>query len=74
MKTKQNKVKMLIVLAIIIIAFLLVTSVSLLISISTTKQTIAKQNSEIEKLNNQIKYYEQLENGETPDYEITEEE
>lgn len=74
MKTKQNKVKMLIALAIIIIVFLLVTSVSLLISISTTKQTIAKQNSEIEKLNNQIKHYEQLENSETPDYEITEEE
>lgn len=74
MKTNQNKVKLLIVLAILFIVFLLVCSIAMLISIQSTKKTIAQQNAEIEKLENQIKYYEQLSDSQQPDYSITPEE
>lgn len=74
MKSNQSKIKLFIFLAITFILFLLVSSVALLVSISATQKTIKQQKAEIEKLENQIEYYKQLENQESPDYEITEEE
>ena len=66
----NKKVKLIIVLAITLIAFLLVSSIALLVSIFATQNKINEQNAEIEKLNNQIKYYEQIQNQEDPDFDI----
>ena len=66
----NRKVKLIIVLAITLIAFLLISSISLLVSIFSTQNKINEQNAEIEKLNNQIKYYEQIQNQEEPDFNI----
>jgi cell division protein FtsL len=66
----NRKVKLIIVLAITLIAFLLISSISLLVSIFATQNKINEQNAEIEKLNNQIKYYEQIQNQEEPDFNI----
>lgn len=74
MQPNQKKIKLIIVLAITLIAFLLISSFVLLISISATQSKIAKQNAEIEKLNNQIKYYEQIKEQDDPDYNINTEE
>ena len=66
----NKKVKLIIVLAITLIAFLLISSIALLVSIFATQNKINEQNAEIEKLNNQIKYYEQIQNQEDPDFDI----
>ena len=66
----NRKDKLIIVLAITLIAFLLISSISLLVSIFATQNKINEQNAEIEKLNNQIKYYEQIQNQEEPDFNI----
>ena len=71
MQANPKKVRLIIFSAIALIVILLVSCVALLISISNTKSKLNQQQSEIEKLNNQIKYYEQLENQPTPDYNFS---
>ena len=71
MQANPKKVKLIIFSAIALIVILLVSCVALLISISSTKSKLNEQQAEIEKLNNQIKYYEQLENQPTPDYNFS---
>ena len=74
MQVNPKKVKLIIFSAIALFAVLFISCVALLISISTTKTKLKNQQSEIEKLNNQIKYYEQLENQPNPDYNFSIEE
>ena len=74
MQANPKKVKLIIFSAIALVAILLISCIALLISISTTKSKLEQQQNEIEKLNNQIKYYEQLENQPTPDYNFSTEE
>lgn len=73
MQTNPRKVKLIIFSAIALIAILVVSCIALLISISSTQNKIKKQNAEIEKLNNQIEYYKQLEDADKPDYNLEEE-
>ena len=70
MQMSPKKFKLIICSAILLIVALVAASISLLISINSIKNEIEKQNAEIEKLNNQIKYYEQIENIEQPDNNI----
>ena len=74
MQANQKKVKLIIFSAIMLIAILIISCVALLISITATKNKIERQNVEIEKLNNQIEYYKQLEERDQPDFNLTEEE
>ena len=67
MQANPKKVKLIIFLAITLVAILLVSCIALTISIFNTNNKIKKQKEEIEKLNNQIEYYRQLENQESPD-------
>ena len=73
MQANPKKVKLIIFSAIALVAILIVSCTALLISISATKNKIKKQNAEIEKLNNQIEYYKQLEDADQPDYNLEEE-
>lgn len=74
MQANPKKVKLIIFLAITLVAILLVSCVALAVSIFTTNNKIKKQQEEIEKLNNQIKYYHQLENQDNPDFNFSTEE
>ena len=74
MQANPKKVKLIIFSAIALVVTLFVCCTALLISIAATKNKIEKQNAEIEKLNNQIEYYNQLEDVEQPDFNLTEEE
>jgi len=67
MQANPKKVKLIIFLAITFIAILLTSCIALAISIFTTNNKIKQQQEEIEKLNNQIEYYHQLENQANPD-------
>lgn len=73
MQANPKKVKLIIFTAIALAIILTVSCIALLVSITATKNKIEKQNAEIEKLNNQIEYYKQLENAEQPDYNLEEE-
>ena len=67
MQANPKKVKLIIFLAITLVAILFISCIALAISIFSTKNKINEQKKEIEKLNNQIEYYRQLENQENPD-------
>lgn len=71
MQPNPKKVKLIIFLAITLVAILLVSCIALTISIFNTNNKIKKQKEEIEKLNNQIEYYHQLENQENPDFNFS---
>ena len=71
MQANPKKVKLIIFLAITLVAILLVSCIALTISIFNTNNKIKKQKEEIEKLNNQIEYYRQLENQENPDFNFS---
>ena len=71
MQANPKKVKLIIFLAITLVAILLVSCIALAISIFNTNNKIKKQQEEIEKLNNQIEYYRQLENQENPDFNFS---
>lgn len=73
MQANPKKVKLIIFTAIALAIILTVSCIALLVSIAATQNKIKKQNAEIEKLNNQIEYYKQLENAEQPDYNLEEE-
>jgi len=73
MQPNPKKVKLIIFLAITLIVVLFVSSVGLLISIFKTQNKIKQQEAEIDKLNNQIEYYKQLENQPNPDISFSEE-
>ena len=74
MQANPKKVKLIIFLAITLVAILLVSCIALAVSIFTTKNKINEQQKEIEKLNNQIEYYRQLENQQNPDINFSTEE
>ena len=67
MQANLKKVKLIIFLAIMIIVILFVSCIALTISIFSTKNKINEQQKEIEKLNNQIEYYRQLDEQPNPD-------
>ena len=54
---KNNKIKFVIFLSIVLIITLLISSIALSILISKKQKEINKQEQEIEKLNNQLDYY-----------------
>ena len=74
MQANPKKVKLIIFLAITLVAILLISCIALAVSIFTTNNKIKKQQEEIEKLNNQIEYYRQLENQHNPDINFSTEE
>ena len=74
MQANPKKVKLIIFLAITLVVVLLVSCIALLVSVSSKKQQIAQQQTEIVKLENQIKYYNQQDNTQTPDNNIVTEE
>ena len=74
MHANPKKVKLIIFLAITLVAILLTSCIALAISIFNTNNKIKKQKDEIEKLNNQIEYYRQLENQPNPDINFSTEE
>ena len=72
MQANPRKVKLIIFLAITLIVILFASSIGLLISIFKTQNKIEQQEKEIDKLNNQIEYYKQLENQPAPDFSFSE--
>jgi len=74
MQANPKKVKLIIFLAITFVAILLTSCIALAISIFNTNNKIKNQKEEIEKLNNQIEYYHQLENQDNPDINFSTEE
>ena len=54
----DKKIKFIISISILLIVTLLITSITLSIFILKKQNEIKKQEAEIEKLNNQIEYYE----------------
>ena len=74
MQANPKKVKLIIFLAITLVAILLISCIALAISIFNTNNKIKNQKEEIEKLNNQIEYYHQLENQDNPDINFSTEE
>jgi len=74
MQANPKKVKLIIFLAITLVAILLISCIALAISIFNTNNKIKNQKEEIEKLNNQIEYYRQLENQPNPDFNFSTEE
>ena len=61
MQQKQRKIKLIIFSAILLVIVLFVSSICLTISINEKQKQIKKQQTEIDKLNNILNYYEQNE-------------